>query len=150
MMQTFLVYGSFRASARCLDNKRLGKQRLEAFQILRALLREAKGWRNHPAVHMWVGRELSLCSYGMAVCREWKRRGFKDIMFDKFQDYFNRLYGNPLYSLRMPDWIGDPDFHASHRSNLLRKDPKWYGQFGWTESPDLPYVWPVSKGRLDQ
>jgi hypothetical protein len=43
----------------------------------------------------------------------------------------------------MPPWWGDPAFHASHRSNLLRKDPVWYGQFGWAEPPDLPYVWPV-------
>jgi hypothetical protein len=33
--------------------------------------------------------------------------------------------------------------HDSHRSNLLRKDPQWYGQFGWTVPDDLPYVWPV-------
>ena len=33
--------------------------------------------------------------------------------------------------------------HASHRSNLLRKEPAHYTQFGWTEPPDLPYVWPV-------
>jgi hypothetical protein len=44
-----------------------------------------------------------------------------------------------------PPWLGDEAFHASHRSNLLRKNPEWYGQFGWTEPDDLPYVWPVGK-----
>jgi hypothetical protein len=38
--------------------------------------------------------------------------------------------------------LGDEAFHASHRSNLLRKDRDYYGAFGWTEPDDLPYVWP--------
>jgi hypothetical protein len=42
-----------------------------------------------------------------------------------------------------PAWLGDESIHASHRSNLIRKDPKFYAQYGWSEGPDLPYVWPV-------
>jgi len=41
-----------------------------------------------------------------------------------------------------PAWLGTDTFHASHRSNLLRKDPDYYGQWGWTEPSDLPYIWP--------
>jgi Pyrimidine dimer DNA glycosylase len=37
-MQTFLPYPDFVACARVLDSRRLGKQRVEALQILRALL----------------------------------------------------------------------------------------------------------------
>jgi len=33
-MQTFLPYPDLRDSVACLDNKRLGKQRVEAMQIL--------------------------------------------------------------------------------------------------------------------
>ena len=33
--------------------------------------------------------------------------------------------------------------HASHRSNLLRKDPEFYGKYGWTEPDNLEYIWPV-------
>ena len=36
-MQTFLPYKSFVKSLNCLDNKRLGKQRVEAMQILNAI-----------------------------------------------------------------------------------------------------------------
>jgi hypothetical protein len=32
MVNTFLPFPSFEASVRCLDNKRLGKQRVEAYQ----------------------------------------------------------------------------------------------------------------------
>lgn len=40
--------------------------------------------------------------------------------------------------------------HASHRSNLLRKEPEYYTQFGWTEPPDLPYVWPVPMVKVEE
>jgi hypothetical protein len=45
--------------------------------------------------------------------------------------------------LVLPPWWGDERLHASHRSNLLRKDPAHYGRFGWAEPPDLPYFWPA-------
>lgn len=54
-MQTFLPYSSFSKSASVLDNKRLGKQRVECLQILKALSDPAYGWQNHPAVKMWKG-----------------------------------------------------------------------------------------------
>ena len=51
-MQTFLPYADFVKTAKCLDYRRLGKQRIEAFQILNIL--EGKttkaGWKHHPAV----------------------------------------------------------------------------------------------------
>ena len=40
-------------------------------------------------------------------------------------------------------WFGDKRVHASHRSNLLRKDSEFYGKYNWKESSDLPYFWPV-------
>ena len=43
-MQTFLPYADFAESARALDQKRLGKQRVEVIQIVRALTRETYGW----------------------------------------------------------------------------------------------------------
>ncbi len=61
-MQTFLPYPDFAESARVLDNKRLGKQRVEVLQILNVLTDSTrKGWRNHPAVAMWrcLCRKLS-------------------------------------------------------------------------------------------
>jgi len=37
MVNTFLPFASIEASVRCLDNKRLGKQRVEAYQARSAL-----------------------------------------------------------------------------------------------------------------
>jgi hypothetical protein len=131
-MQTFLPYPDFEESAKALDRLRLGKQRVEVFQILRAL-RSGGGWVHHPAVKMWKGHEDCLIRYGEAICAEWTRRGYKStINYDEFRGS----------EATPPPWLGREDFHASHRSNLLRKSPDYYGKFGWTEGPDLPYVWP--------
>ena len=141
-MQTFLPYPDFQQSARCLDNKRLGKQRVECLQILKALNDPKYGWQNHPAVKMWRGHSYKLTQYGYAICDEWIGRGFNDTCREKIQSILANLpisYGAHLN----PTWVGHESFHSSHRSNLLRKDPVHYGQFGWVESNDLPYVWPI-------
>jgi hypothetical protein len=138
LMNTFLPYRSFEESARSLDNKRLGKQRVEVLQLLRAILDpNAKGWRNHPCSIMWRGYENSLIRYGVAVCDEWIGRGFKDTCREKIQAW------EPLArSDDDPPWLGDEALHASHRANLLRKDPEYYGRHGWKEDPTMEYVWP--------
>lgn len=140
-MQTFLPFADFTQTARVLDMKRLGKQRVETKQLILALTQPKYGWKNHPAAKMWVGYVPMLVEYGRVICEEWRGRGYNDSLLPFFCDYANSFgFGN----LReIPPWLGDEAFHASHRSNLLRKDAEFYSQFGWSESPDLPYVWPV-------
>lgn len=134
-MQTFLPLADLN-SVRLLDDKRLGKQRVEALQILRALNGETKGWRNHPATKMWDGYTQCLSWY-MSICiDEWVNRGFKNTMLCAYPQNLR---------ISFPWWFGNDKFHASHRSNLLRKDPEFYGRYGWTESHDLPYVWPTKE-----
>lgn len=140
-MQTFLPYPDFTKSAQCLDNKRLSKQRVECLQILKAISDPSYGWQNHPAVKMWRGYTDRLVEYGFKMCIEWKQRGFNDTC--EAQILRMLLTAPPDDCGRTPLWMGNDSFHASHRSNLLRKDPQWYGQFGWTEPHDLPYVWPT-------
>ncbi|MCD2145355.1 MSMEG_6728 family protein [Gordonia paraffinivorans] len=72
-MQTFLPYPDFARSAAVLDPARLGKQRVETLQILRALELFDYGWSNHPAVGMWRGHTPALVSYGLACVGEWTR-----------------------------------------------------------------------------
>lgn len=134
-MQTFLPYDNFRNSALALDRARLGKQRVECLQILNTLMGLSEGWRNHPATKMWKGYEAALWFYGQTMIGEWVARGYQNNMVLPGQFTLNDVV--------FPSWLGDPALHASHRSNLLRKDPNWYGQFGWREGPDLPYVWPA-------
>ena len=134
-MQTFLPYDNFRNCALCLDRLRLGKQRTEVLQILNALNGDSRGWVNHPATRMWRGYEAALWLYGQTMIGEWEARGYKNNMVLP-GDYAAK-------DIVFPPWMGDRKFHASHRSNLLRKDPVWYGQFGWQDDPAAPYVWPV-------
>jgi hypothetical protein len=139
-MQTFLPYADFVSSAECLDSKRLGKQRVECLQLLNALLGYG-GWRHHPAAVMWSRHPRALVLYGTTICDEWIRRGFVDTCRPKLVQTDTKLA--ELGPVTFPRWIGFELFHASHRSNLLRKNPVWYGQFGWTEPPDLEYIWPL-------
>jgi hypothetical protein len=141
-MMTFLPYPEFIASAQCLDRQRLGKQRVEAWQILRALLGETSGWRNHPAVRMWSGCEAQLCLYSIECCNEWIKRGYEDNLRKQLQGSYKMI---ECLADRVPSWLGSEAFHASHRSNLLRKDPVHYGRFSWTEPDDLLYVWPEGR-----
>ena len=82
-MQTFLPSESFWLSASVLDPKRLGKQRVEAYQILKVLTGESKGWQNHPAVKMWRGYESALARYAIDVCLVWRQRGHRDTVLRK-------------------------------------------------------------------
>jgi len=137
-MQTFLPYEDFSMSAAVLDRSRLGKQRVEAWQILRALQGKTKGWVNHPATRMWAGAEYHLCLYGIVICTEWVQRGYNDTLLPKFWMEFAKYDCSPK-----PSWLGNPAFHASHRSVLLHKDADWYGNYLWEEEPSTQYVWPV-------
>lgn len=135
-MQTFLPYADFDACARCLDDRRLGKQRVEAYQVLNALANPRNRWRRHPTVRMWAGYEDALRLYMNACIDEWERRGFVNNM--------ERAAASP--HARMPPWLGDERLHASHRASLLRKFPSFYRRYGWTDDPCMPYFWPEAAG----
>ncbi len=137
-MQTFLPYESFTKSAQVLDYRRLGKQRVEAKQILQAIENQT-GWKNHPIVKMWTPYTNALKQYANIIITEWIGRGYNNNM--EFYDIDNVEY---------PDWLGDKRFHSSHRANLLRKDFDWYSQFGWTENSESPYLWKDTTGWYEQ
>lgn len=151
-MQTFLPYLNFTKSAAALDNKRLGKQRVECVQIYGALMgrrivvllgidepRESE-WRFHPAVKMWRGYEDALLFYGHTICEEWRGRGFQDSMLPWFEEELGKKLQHPV---RYPSWLGDGTFHRSHQSNLIRKNPAFYGKLFPGVPDNLPYVWPT-------
>lgn len=140
-MQTFLPYKSFESSARVLDRARLGKQRVETLQIMKALTLDI-GWVNHPATKMWRGHIDHLLRYQEAVCNEWTGRGYRDSCLEKTRNLFQSSTLGKIES-EPPSWLGLRKFHSPHRANLLRKDAEYYGQFGWKELPMEGYFWPV-------
>ncbi len=136
-MQTFLPYDNFDLSARSLDMRRLGKQRVEGYQILRTLAGLSTGWKNHPATRMWQGHEETLLRYVVTICKEWRRRGYKDTVLDKV----HAMESEVPFNTTVPPWLGDEAFHRSHQANLVKKLPEHYApQFG--SLPWEPYVWP--------
>ena len=145
-MQTFLPYPDFKRSASCLDNKRLNKQRVETLQILQALHNPDYGWQHHPAVKMWRGSTGYLTTYGLTICKEWISRGYQDTCYGKILRFALSLPEDPDGD-NYPFWLGDPDFHDSHKAALLFKDPEWYGRFGWNVEPKIEYVWPSNNNR---
>lgn len=149
-MQTFLPYSDFERSAQALDPRRLGKQRVEALQIVRALTWVKYGWRNHPAVGMWRGYEEALGCYGLVCCHEWLRRGFADTCAGTISADLASAGVRGVRSQQeltaagaLPPWLGDEALHLSHRSALVRKDPTYYRPQFPDVPDDLPYHWPV-------
>lgn len=156
-MQTFVPYADFRACADALDDKRLGKQRVETLQIMQVLVRlrwdntigeievfEPKGWRRHPAVLMWKGYEPALLAYQRETCAVWTSRGYRDTCYPKTLGLVRRWGGGRVPPYAEPRWLGDERLHRSHQSNLVRKDADFYGLLFPDVPADEPYVWPVT------
>lgn len=163
-MQTFLPFPDILKSIRSLDYRRLGKQRVEAMQLLQALrdpwalgssdyysivyepVRAVVGkyikhsrWINHPCTKMWLGYEDALGYYMNECIKEWISRGYKNTM---------KLRPTPeKYDL--PCWWGSDYLHFTHRTMLSSKEPDFYSSQGFeTPARDLGvgepmlYLWP--------
>jgi hypothetical protein len=151
-VQTFLPYPEFIRTAHSLDPLRLGKQRVEALQVLRGLTRKGYGWRHHPAVKMWAGYEEALTRYGLDICVVWCAGGRADTCAVTLAADFATACGpQPVRSQEelaaageLPPWLGREELHRSHRAALLRKDPDFYRPLFGAEPVELPYVWPAS------
>jgi Pyrimidine dimer DNA glycosylase len=150
-VQTFVPFADFEKSMRTLDTKRLGKQRVEVIQIVRALTVPGYAWSSHPAVLMWKGYEEALGRYGLTSCEIWTERGFGDSCAATITADLRtsgvveiRTYAALAAADALPPWLFDEALQRSHRSSLLRKDPEHYGPLFPPDTPrDLDYVWPV-------
>jgi Pyrimidine dimer DNA glycosylase len=149
-VQTFVPFADFEKSMRALDTKRLGKQRVEVIQIVRALTVPGYAWSSHPAVLMWKGYEEALGRYGLTACAVWTERGFGDSCAATIAADLRaagvssiREYAELAAAGALPRWLFDEAVQLGHRSSLLRKDPEHYGPLFPGTPTDLDYVWPV-------
>ena len=172
MVNIFLPYPNIYYSAKCLDKQRLGKQRVEAKQLI-DLLEEydktgiipSKGWSTHPAFRSWIGFTNHLKVYFNIIVREWISRGCQNNMplyhidetlyhivectFDGVKAVYDRDKFNE-YSF--PYWVSFPPFYLSHQAALLRKNPKYYRPFyNNTLIPFINngYLWPCNITSID-
>lgn len=161
-MQTFIPIATtnFSDIAKTLDNKRLNKQALEGWQILMTLVeldpngdhRTPKGWVNHPAVKMWRGYETALLHYIIAMCDEWRARGYNTTIDDKARTTFTTaVLKGKLASIALvyPPCIVE-EVATTHRTALLAKEYEWYSQFEWAEDTGTApltyeYLWIVGE-----
>lgn len=152
-MQVFVPFPDIQKSVESLDPKRLGKQRVETWQILNAIgylergdlinpsTGRKRGWLTHPATLAWRNNVDFLNLYGEACCIEWARRGYVDNMRERFS-----YAPNPS----PPAWWGNAEIHQSHRCRLLQKDFGYYFHFIFeTKLPldfsTIDYVWPTTQ-----
>jgi len=160
-MQTFLPYENFEESARALDDRRLGKQRVEAKQII-DIIREKRrrqndhanacawnpktptwevwkeshtiGWENHPAVRMWEPN-------GHDAWSDWWLAKYGEVMCDEWlmrgkrdtlRPFFREIVINANFAIDKPPWwLGEEKFHETHRARLYDKDPVYYEDFAY-------------------
>ena len=155
-MQTFLPYPAMRDSLDALDNKRLNKQVLETYQILKVLSGQSPSgaWRNHPAVLMWKGAESELWRYGMTAIAVAKMRGIKTennlANFDALVIVSALNWGDDE-----PAWRKNPTtlkrVYNTHKANLYRKDREYFAEYANAVNseynkpccPDCLYFWPT-------
>lgn len=157
-MQTFLPESDFDLIAQSLDSKRLMKQRIENFQILKSLagLYESGAWSNHPAVRMWDGHEDWLLLYNESIIKEVIKRGYKDTTREQFiKVYWDNFWG---VESDKPWWLDLEELHYSHKGRLYEKDPEhywFYSEFadyrniGYVCCDTCNYFWPTHKEKND-
>lgn len=149
-MQTFMPSRIFTRSIAVLDDRRLNKQIIEAYQIWSGRVPNA----NHPACLMWDGYSDALLLYIKLLLTEYAVRKNKwHSIYDNIKGPINSILLSEGYNIVLPKWTNNELFHISHRVNLLRKDYKYY-EFSFSAlsipMPSYPiseyptgYYWPV-------
>lgn len=119
MVNTFILTNSPKECMKLLDYRRLGKQRVEAYQIINVIEDQTQqGWKNHPAAKMWKDHVNGLKYYFNCAVDEWVSRGYKNTM---------KKYDIPDNSeSELPWWYQNVQLQKSHRASLLRKNPEFY------------------------
>lgn len=122
-MQTFLPYKDFRKALETLDDKRLGKQRVEAKQVIDSILlrpkkdgSKRKGYLNHSINNLWRDYIPALQLYYNLSLELWAERGFQNIILKP-----ESVDGEVV----MPPWLTD-EFCDKHKQLLLEKKPDFY------------------------
>lgn len=169
-MQTFLPYPDFELSVRALDNRRLGKQRVEAKQILLTLEKGPLICAGCRLSRIGIPQECSVDTapfYGVhqfiktpwsnhPAVKMWRNHERRLALYGMYacREWKRRGFNDslePWFAAQMlklpvcknPRWVGDVTFHLSHQSNLVRKNLAHYGPIFPEVSADLPYAWPT-------
>lgn len=148
-MQTFMPFDDFYKCAVCLDNKRLNKQIVEAYQIITGRVPN----KNHPACLMWDDSKSNLYEYIMVCCDEYQKRTNKGhSVYEKIQNIDLEITSKTIFDIIIDKY--KDLFLLSHKVNLLRKDYTHYSNF-FTVKYELDsypegYYWPRANGKVSK
>ena len=146
-MQVFMPYPCFADSVGALDSRRLLNQVVnESYVIIRGK------WPNHPASKIWADYKWALAHYCLCGLRELSARGaINNTSLKLWRMYYGRATGQYRHNKTLPPIMGYEPYHASHRSQLLAKAPRFYVGYGWKEEPGaLEYVWTLPDSLPDR
>ena len=122
-MQVFLPYPDFKKSLESLDDKRLGKQRVETYQLIAGLEGRptktgkpySKGRVNHPISQMFRDNLPALKQYLNDSIDVWVAR-------DKNNTMQKEVITEEIV---MPSWFGNEEFHDGvciKMPDIIRRD----------------------------
>ena len=137
-LHTHLPFANFRKSAQSLSNRTLARQLMDGQALLERDMIDGRGFRDEPAVIMWHGYEQALVFYMGAIVTEHEARGNSEPIMWKFIV----AHYHPRERFVFPWWLGDPDIHYSHQSNLLASDYHHYHNEYPSAPTGLKYIWP--------
>lgn len=185
-MQTFLLFlikleknqqtidaliDCFNQTAKTLDYKRLGKQRVEAMQLLNILLNRFKidnDYKTYDEVKEllqkydssnWPYTQTYTFTKNRVEKNGWKKHPALTMWkgyVEELKLYFNcivnewkrREYKNNLplenvdtKNLRIPPFLQNEDFIKIQRQNLIRKNQKYYSEYWKDLEPTEGYLW---------
>ena len=138
-----------------LDYRRLGKQRIEAKQIIESLENNSLGWSKHPATLSFSKNIDSLKAYYNICIQEWINRGYKCNM--KIYDEIDESKYSPLIcefdgkkaifhednEKSYPKFVSFPPYFYAHRASLYRKNNNFYSSKNFPEEYlEKGYFWP--------
>ena len=154
-MMTFLPFEDFNKCAEVLDKKRCWKQVVEASQIIDCLEGKKVGWKNHPAVKMWVGYENLLKHYYNIFLEHCVSVHNINTKFQYREGLYSYgFYGNLMITENAnnskPFWLGQEPFHRAMRARLIEKNPEFYGPKFLDKDKgynDSKYWWPVMENK---
>ncbi len=162
-MQVFIPEFDFVTCAQVLDRQRLGKQRVEARNILVVLLGKPAWcsdkeynyllrYKNAPQVLQWKESEICLIDYLRCICAEWKKRGYIDNCWQQSLETCKEILKDkdPAALVYQKPWWLDMYYVLRHRNTLLYKNIQHYRQFGWRNNPRIERFYPVTKDNLEE
>lgn len=138
----WLPFASTKANLEVLTDQHVFEVVYEGLQCLRNIYVGDLSWRD---ARMWGSHPATLLAYAAAAEREMVRRGHNpEPRVIRAHVALSRAEW-PLAPVP-PWWFGDPAYHESQRSHLIRIEPTHYAQrLPFTTRLELPLIWPQER-----